>query len=276
MRPHALVPSCTASTGASHQTCRCPDAPSHSGARAILWAITHHSTREDRDVGLKLCDISIEESGVFDPGNAGTWALRSSRRGRVLTLHALPAGGSYDLDLGQPYDRAVALELLRMASERPGVTLSRVTHVQGRKRTPITLERLSGPPQRPPSPRSHAPKLSRLRRDSGFGSMGDGAAVMDRRGSQSPADASYAGEAPQSPCVPALCTRVPRTHASPFRPCDAPTGRAEPRAALAPMRGRVGATSHGARPCPTARRQTTGQTRVRSRRPEKKRRPSAS
>lgn len=154
---------------------------------------------------------------MFDAGNAGTQAIRpaSTPAGEDSPAPLNPprppafcaAGGSYDLNLQQPYERSVALELLRMASERPGVALSRVTHVQGRKRTPVTLERLPGPPQCPPSPYPRAPHLSHRRRASEQRGP-PGAAHLPsspgrtRRAPPSPqAEAGSTTEAPTSPCV---------------------------------------------------------------------------
>ncbi|KAJ1448088.1 hypothetical protein M885DRAFT_471428, partial [Pelagophyceae sp. CCMP2097] len=78
------------------------------GGAAVVGAV-RRAQRADRalDVSLENADCDRADESIFDPNKPG---------------------GEYDLDLESPYDRTVALDLLRIASNKRGCELEAVSH----------------------------------------------------------------------------------------------------------------------------------------------------
>lgn len=79
------------------------------GGRAMLHAVAARPERK-LNVSMEGCNFDLSSTDSFDPAEAT---------------------GSYDLNMEVPYERAIALELLRVANTKQGCKFLSITHVTG-------------------------------------------------------------------------------------------------------------------------------------------------
>lgn len=88
------------------------------GGRAMLHAVAARPERK-LHVSMEGCNFDLSSTDSFDPAEAT---------------------GSYDLNMEVPYERAIALELLRVANNKQGCKFLSITHVTGKQRRVIKVE----------------------------------------------------------------------------------------------------------------------------------------
>lgn len=72
------------------------------GARALVRAAASCGDSVATVIGMEDCNMALEGGKDFDPSSPG---------------------GEYHLDVAQPYERCVAIDLLRLAAVRNGCTI---------------------------------------------------------------------------------------------------------------------------------------------------------
>lgn len=90
------------------------------GGRALLHAVADCTDRQ-LNVSMDGCNFDVMGAGAFDPSEST---------------------GSYDLNLAVPYERAIALELLRVANTKQGCKFLSIVHtdVSGKQKRNIKVE----------------------------------------------------------------------------------------------------------------------------------------
>ncbi|TMW55576.1 hypothetical protein Poli38472_010458 [Pythium oligandrum] len=90
----------------------------NTGGRALLHAVASCTDRQLM-VSMEGCNFDLSESDAFDPTETT---------------------GTYDLNMAIPYERAVALELLRIANTKQGCKFLSITHVVNKQKRSIKVE----------------------------------------------------------------------------------------------------------------------------------------